>query len=132
MRDGLPPQRWHDRVIPQVLAPLLARVLDRQVQNHSLPALAHASYALGVLAPWVLFGHVHRLGPTSGDAPAAWAGLTPGQQMLNTGSWRFEPVICRRMRPPNPYWPGGAVVIDDDGIPRAIGLLDGLTEADFG
>jgi calcineurin-like phosphoesterase family protein len=132
MRDGLPPQRWHDRVLPTVLAPLLARVLDRQVKNHSLPALAHAAYALGVLAPWVLFGHVHRLGPMTGDAPAAWAGLTPGQQLLNTGSWRFEPVICRRMRPPNPYWPGGAVAIEDDGIPRAIGLLDGLTEADFG
>jgi len=131
MRDGLPPQRWHDRAVPSALAPLMSRVLARQVRNHSLPALAHAVYALGVEAPWVIFGHVHRLGPMTGDAAAPWTGLTEGQRLLNTGSWRFEPVIGRRMHPPNPYWPGGAVEIGDDGIPRAIGLLDGLTEADF-
>jgi hypothetical protein len=132
MRDGLPPQRWHDRAVPPVLAPLLTRVLARQVRNHSLPALAHAAYALGVEAPWVLFGHVHRLGPLPGDAAAPWSGLTPGQRLLNTGSWRFEPVIGHRIHPPHPYWPGGAVTIDDDGVPKAIGLLDGLAEADFG
>ena len=131
MRDGLPPQRWHDRAVPKVLAPLMTRVLARQVRYHSLPALAHAAYALGVQAPWVVFGHVHRLGPLPPDAAAPWTGLTAGQQLLNTGSWRFEPVIGHRIHPPHPYWPGGAVAIDDDGIPRAIGLLDGLTEGDF-
>jgi UDP-2,3-diacylglucosamine pyrophosphatase LpxH len=131
MRDGLPPQRWHDRAMPEVLAPLMTRVLARQVRHHSLPAFAHAVYALGVQAPWVVFGHVHRRGPMPEDPAGPWTGLTDGQRLLNTGSWRFEPVIGHRIRPPHPYWPGGAVVIEDDGIPKAIGLLDGLTEADF-
>ena len=131
MRDGLPPQRWHDRAVPPLLAPLMTRLLARQVRNHSLPALAHAVHALGVQAPWVVFGHVHRLGPMPGDAAAPWLGLTEGQRLLNTGSWRFEPVIGHRIHPPHPYWPGGAVAIDDDESPRAVGLLDGLTEADF-
>jgi UDP-2,3-diacylglucosamine pyrophosphatase LpxH len=132
MRDGLPPQRWHDHhLIPTRLAPLIARLLSRQVRNHSLPALAHSVQALGVAAPWVIFGHVHRLGPMPGDAVAPWTGLTGGQRLLNTGSWRFEPVIGHRVHPPHPYWPGGSVVIDDDGVPRAVGLLDGLSEADF-
>ena len=131
MRDGLPPQRWFDRTFPTALAPLTAHVLSRQVRHHSLPALAHTVHALGVGAPWVIFGHVHRLGPMPGDRAAAWTGLSDGQRLLNTGCWRFEPVIGHRVHAPHPYWPGGAVVIGDDGIPNAVGLLDDLAEADF-
>jgi UDP-2,3-diacylglucosamine pyrophosphatase LpxH len=131
MRDGLPPQRWVDRLVPTVLAPLTARILSRQVQHHSLPALAHTVHALGIRAPWVIFGHVHHLGPLPGVRTAPWAGLSDGQRLLNTGCWRFEPVIGHHVHTPNPYWPGGAVEIGDDGIPRAIALLDDLTEADF-
>ena len=131
MRDGLPPQRRVDRIIPTTLAPLTARVLSRQVLHHSLPALAHTAHELGVQARWVIFGHVHRLGPLPRDKAAAWSGFNDGQSLLNTGSWRFEPVIGHRVRHPHPYWPGGAVVIEDDGIPKAVGLLDDLAEADF-
>jgi hypothetical protein len=38
----------------------------------------------------------------------------------------YEPLLLHRARPPHPYWPGGAIVIEDDSAPRAIGLLDGL------
>ena len=31
-----------------------------------------------------------------------------------------------RARPPHPYWPGGAVVLEDGGEPEAVGLLDHL------
>ena len=31
--------------------------------------------------------------------------------------------------PPHPYWPGGAIVLDDDAAPRAVALLDHLPAA---
>jgi hypothetical protein len=46
--------------------------------------------------------------------------------MANAGSWLYEPLLLHRASPPHPYWPGGAIVIEDDGEPRAVGLLDGL------
>jgi hypothetical protein len=36
----------------------------------------------------------------------------------------YEPRLVHRAKPPHPYWPGGAVVLDDGQDPRAIGLLD--------
>jgi hypothetical protein len=49
--------------------------------------------------------------------------------MANTGSWVYEAILVHHARPPHPYWPGGAVVIADDGGPRAVGLLDHLDAA---
>jgi hypothetical protein len=28
--------------------------------------------------------------------------------------------------PPHPYWPGGAVTLEADDVPRAVGLLDAV------
>jgi hypothetical protein len=131
MRDGLPPQRLHDHLIPPVLAPLLARVHARQMLNHSLPAMATAATALGVEAEFVIFGHVHRRGALGADPESAWIGRDGRQRLFNTGSWRYEPVVCHGAQPPHPYWPGGAVIIEDDGAPRSVGLLDHMTVADF-
>jgi hypothetical protein len=50
---------------------------------------------------------------------------------VNTGSWRYEPVVARGQTASSGYWPGGAVTIGDDGVPHSIGLLDGLTEAEL-
>lgn len=131
MSDGLPPQRWHDRLFPTSMAPLLSQALGRQMRHHSLPALAQTAHALGVDAGWVVFGHVHRRGPMTGEDTAPWTGPDGRQRLLNTGSWRFEPVISHRTHPPHPYWPGGAVVIHDDDQPECVGLLDDLSETDF-
>ena len=55
-------------------APLLAAVLGMQMRRASIPALARVVYSLGIDADWVLFGHVHRLGPLHGDIRLAMAG----------------------------------------------------------
>ena len=47
-------------------------------------------------------------------------------RIANTGSWIYEPLLLHHGGPPHPYWPGGALVLDDDGDPRAVGLLDDL------
>jgi UDP-2,3-diacylglucosamine pyrophosphatase LpxH len=131
MRDGLPPERWLDRHIPSRLAPVTSRILGNQMQRHALPALALATQALGVEADWVIFGHVHRRGPREGDDPQRWSVSGGSPRIVNTGSWRYEPVVVHGAGPDGGYWPGGAVVIDEKGVPQSVGLLDGLTEEEL-
>jgi hypothetical protein len=38
----------------------------------------------------------------------------------------YEPLLLHRATPPHPYWPGGAVVVDGERDPVAVGLLDDL------
>lgn len=130
-RDGLPPERWLDRHVPTRLAPVTARTLGRQMERHALPAFVRVAQALDVDADWMIFGHVHRRGPRAGDDPQLWSGPDGRPQLLNTGSWRYEPVVVRGVGPTGEYWPGGAVSVDEQGVPRSIGLLDGLTEAEL-
>jgi UDP-2,3-diacylglucosamine pyrophosphatase LpxH len=111
---------------PHRIAPLTRILLSLQMQRASIPALAHAVARIGVDADWVVFGHVHRSGPRDGDDPGTWAAPAGRPRIANTGSWVYEPLLLHRGRPPHPYWPGGAIVLEDDGDPQAIGLLDGI------
>jgi len=131
LRDGMLPERWLDRHWPTRLAPLSSYLLDRQMQRHALPAMLKVVQALNVDAESVIFGHVHRRGPRDGDDPARWSGDLGHPRLLNTGSWRYEPVIVRRLDSSASYWPGGAVSIGEDGVPRSVGLLDGLSEKEL-
>jgi UDP-2,3-diacylglucosamine pyrophosphatase LpxH len=108
------------------IAPLTAMLLGMQMRRASIPALARVVHRLGVDADWVVFGHVHRLGPLAGDDLEQWRGPGGRPRIVNTGSWVYEPLLLHRVRPPHPYWPGGAVLLEPDGDPRAIGLLDDL------
>jgi hypothetical protein len=116
------------RVPRRLLRPGMARftagVLGAQMRLASLPALSHVVGRLGVDADWVVFGHVHRLGPLSGDLDTRWRGPEGRPRLLNTGSWVYEPRLVHNATPPHPYWPGGAVILEDDRAPRAVGLLD--------
>jgi UDP-2,3-diacylglucosamine pyrophosphatase LpxH len=114
------------------VAPLTARLLGAQMRRASIPALARVVHRLGVEADVVIFGHVHRRGPLLGDDTRRWRGPGGRPRIANTGSWVYEPLLLHRARPPHPYWPGGAIVLDDGGSePRAIGLLDHLSGAEL-
>ena len=113
-------------LLPRDIAPLTSILLGLQMRRASLPALARVVHRLGVGADWVLFGHVHRLGPLPGDDPLRWRGPGGRPRMANTGSWLYEPRLLHRGRPPHPYWPGGALLIEPGGAPQALGLLDDL------
>lgn len=131
LRDGMLADRWLDRHLPARLSRLTAFLLDRQMQRHALPAMAHLVQELSVEARYVVFGHVHRRGPREHDDPARWTVGDGGPRLLNTGCWRYEPVVVRGFDAASPYWPGGAVRIGDDGVPASIGLLDGLSEREL-
>jgi UDP-2,3-diacylglucosamine pyrophosphatase LpxH len=111
------------------LSPLTARLLGAQMRRASIPALGRVVHRLGVDADWVLFGHVHRCGPLAADDPADWLGPAGTPRIVNSGSWVYEPLLVHHATPPHPYWPGGAIVLDDGQDPRAVGLLDHLGAA---
>jgi len=113
------------------MAPLIAAALDVQMRRAALPAIARVITALGVEAEWVLFGHVHRLGPRDGDDPQAWRVGPAGARIINTGSWQYEALLAGRGEPPHGYWPGGAVLLEPGRPPRVLGLLDDLHRADL-
>ncbi len=108
------------------MTPLTAAAADLQMRRAALPAMARALAQLGIEAEWVIFGHVHRLGPLDSDLPARWRPGGRGARLVNSGSWLYEPMLVDRATPPHPYWPGGAVLIEPGAEPRAISLLDGL------
>jgi hypothetical protein len=51
--------------------------------------------------------------------------------LLNTGCWLYEPLLVHRAAPPHPYWPGGAVLLEDGRDPVVCGLLDDLRPEDL-
>jgi UDP-2,3-diacylglucosamine pyrophosphatase LpxH len=111
------------------LSPLTSHLLGVQMRRASIPALARVVHRLGVEADRVVFGHVHRLGPLATDDAAEWRGPGGRPQIANTGAWLYEPLLIHHAQPAHPYWPGGAIVIDDEGEPRAVGLLDDVPAA---
>jgi Calcineurin-like phosphoesterase len=113
------------------MSPLTARVLGTQARRASIPALGRVVHRLGVEADWVLFGHVHRCGPLTGDDPAHWLGPAGRPRLVNSGCWVYEPLLVHHVTPPHPYWPGGAIVLEDGADPRAVGLLDHLAASDL-
>jgi hypothetical protein len=114
----------------RLLRPRYARVISKllriQVNHASMPALARVVHRLRIDADWVVFGHVHRLGPLPEDDRELWQGPGGRPRIANTGSWLYEPLLVHRSNPPHPYWPGGAVLLDSasSAEPRTLGLLD--------
>jgi len=114
----------------EALAPLGAGALGWQFRRAGLPAMATVAAGLGLRARHLIFGHLHRGGPRAGDVPEEWTALDGRLALHNTGSWVYEPLLLSGVRPPHPYWPGGAVLLDGDGSPpRWVSLLDGVPPA---
>ena len=114
------------RLFGHHIAPINSMLLGMQMRRASIPALARVVHRLGVDAEWVIFGHVHRCGPLPGDDLRQWAGPESRPRIANSGSWVYEPLLLHRASAPHAYWPGGAILVEDDGDPKPIGLLDHL------
>jgi predicted phosphodiesterase len=107
--------------------PLRAEVSGPALRRGGLGGLAEAAGRLGLSPAHLVFGHTHRTGKLERDDPGEWR--TPsGTQLHNVGCWVFESHFMGRLpRGASPYWPGGAIALDDDGPPRLERLLGELS-----
>jgi predicted phosphodiesterase len=106
------------------LGPFRADISGPELRRAGLRAMREVVARLGIDARHVIFGHTHRAGPLAADDPEDWA-LPGGGRLWNSGSWVLERAWTRDGTA-SPYWPGGAVELDDadGGEPRHVRLLD--------
>ena len=105
------------------IGPLRRDVSGPELRRAGLRAFEQVLHDLGVQARYVLSGHTHRAGPLPGDDGGEWLTST-GTSLLNTGSWVYEPAFLGDNAGPSPYRPGFAVVLEDEGPPALVNLLD--------
>jgi hypothetical protein len=99
------------------------------VRRPGLEAMAQVVDCLGIEADYVVFGHLHDPRPvTTGDD---WR-TASGTQLVNTGSWVYEPAYLGPSFDRSSYWPGTVTFVSSDGPPRLEHLLKGLAFAELG
>jgi Calcineurin-like phosphoesterase len=104
------------------LGPVDRDLSSAALRRGGLRGIREVLRRLGVTAPHVVFGHTHRSGPWPGDDPAEWT-TSAGTQIVNAGSWVYQPHFLSDAPNASPYWPGTAVLVEDAGAPRLIRLL---------
>jgi Calcineurin-like phosphoesterase len=109
------------------IGPVRADLSGAELRRAGLRAMRDVVVRLGIDARHVVFGHTHRAGPLPGDDPADWA-LEGGGRLHNCGSWVYERTWTRDGAA-SPYWPGGAVELDDGDQPRHVRLLEAVDAA---
>lgn len=104
------------------LGPLRPELGPSELRQAGLRAMSEVVERLRIRARHVLFGHTHRTGMLEGDSEPEW--LTPnGVQLHNAGSWVYSETFLADGDPGNPYWPGGAILIDEGTPPQLVRLL---------
>ena len=105
------------------LGPVQAQVGFDDLRVAGLAAMGETARRLRIAPAHLIFGHTHRTGDLTQDDAAEWR--TPaGTRLHNAGSWIFDAAFMRRgPGSSSPYWPGGAIALDDDGPPRLERLL---------
>jgi hypothetical protein len=105
------------------IGPVQAAVGVEDLRVAGLGAIAETARRLRLAPAHLIFGHTHRTGCLAQDAPGEWR--TPGgTQLHNAGNWIFDTAFVRRgPAGSSPYWPGGAIALDDAGPPRLERLL---------
>jgi len=111
------------------LGPLRSELSTAELRRAGLRAMSEVVERLAIDARHVIFGHTHRAGPLPADEPAEW--LTPNSTRLhNAGSWVFSATFSSE--PASPYWPGGAVLVEDGEPPLLRALLAQRTAVQLG
>ncbi len=114
------------------LGPLQSDISGPALRRAALAAMGEVVGRLGVgeEADHVIFGHTHRTGPLPPDDPSEWR-APGGARLHNTGCWTYDSYFLNGQAAANPYWPGGAVLVDDDGPPELLRLLSDREAAEL-
>jgi hypothetical protein len=106
------------------VGPLRAKISPGELRRAGLEAMGEVAARLGLGDAHVVFGHTHRAGPLPRDSHREheWRGRG-GARLVNCGSWTYAQVFLDSGGPENPYWPGGAVLVEDSGAPQVMRLL---------
>ncbi len=112
------------------LAPGSADAIAVSLRRAGLAAMGEVVARLQIDAHTVLFGHTHRAGPFGDDDADEWLGRS-GARLMNTGSWVHDPFLLTGADSSHPWWPGRAIEIGDDGVPRLRSLLADLDVGDL-
>lgn len=107
------------------IGPVSPDISGEQLRRAGLRAMGEVAARLHLGQAHVVFGHTHRTGPLPGDEQAEWRGRL-GARLVNTGSWVYSPGFLAQAPAESPYWPGGCVVVEDEGEPQVRRLLAGL------
>jgi hypothetical protein len=107
-----------------------ADISTSELRRAGLRAMGEVAARLGLGDAHVIFGHTHRAGPLAGDTGAEWRGPS-GARLLNAGCWTYDSYFVTDTPGESPYWPGGAVLVEDDGPPVLRRLLDDRSAAEI-
>jgi hypothetical protein len=106
------------------LGPLQSDISGPALRRAALAAMGEVVGRLGIgeQAEHVIFGHTHRTGPLPPDDPSEWR-APGGAHLHNSGCWTYDAYFLNGQAGENPYWPGGAVLVEDEGPPAPPTLL---------
>ncbi|HUA11182.1 MAG TPA: metallophosphoesterase [Solirubrobacteraceae bacterium] len=104
------------------LGPLSPALGGDDLRVAGLNAMAEVARRLSLAGRHVVFGHTHRPGPLPDDALIEWLG-GGDVSLVNAGSWCYSAVFLTTRPGESPYWPGSAVLIEDEAAPVVRRLL---------
>lgn len=105
------------------IGPLHADLSGPELRRAGLRGIGAALGALQVQCSYAISGHTHRAGPLPGDERSEWCAPT-GARLFNTGCWVHEPSFLGADPSQSPYRAGFGVILDDQGPPRLVNLLE--------
>jgi hypothetical protein len=112
------------------LGPFNADLSSGELRRAGLHAMGEVAQRLGLSDAYVVFGHTHRAGPLPGDREQEWCS-PGGARLVNTGCWTYDPHFLTSTPGESPYWPGGCVLVGEDGPPQVRRLLEGRQHVDL-
>jgi hypothetical protein len=108
------------------IGPLSSDLSGPALRRSALEGMGEVTRRLGIEAEHVIFGHSHRAGPLPDDDVTEWR-TAGGSWLHNSGCWVYEGSFLAGGGPSSPYWPGRAIVVQDDDAPRVLSLLGDFT-----